>query len=148
MQEVITFRMLAHVDLRKLPTLKRDIQENVNMFNETIRGVIGETKDFVEKGEYVARYTQDRHRNTFIVAASVQILTFQCRLLVNDANQQCISQANIASIMQDAMASLVYRSLPIALIPSTIFANISYTIDLYGLSEAIPGKLIAAKTKT
>ena len=42
------------------------------MLNETIRGVLEEIKGFVEKGECVARHIQDRHRNTLIIAASLQ----------------------------------------------------------------------------
>ena len=62
--EAITVRMPADVEKSKLPTLKRSLQENVEMLNETIRGVLDEIKDFVEKRECVARHTQDRHRNT------------------------------------------------------------------------------------
>ena len=106
--EAITVRMPADVGKRKIPALKRSLQENVEMLNETIRGVLEEIKDYVEKGECVARLTQDRHRNTLIIAASLQNLTIQYRRLVNDVNQQRISLANMASLMQDAMASLVH----------------------------------------
>ena len=64
--EVITVRPVD-VERRKLPTLKRSLQ-NVDMLNETIRGGLQEVKDFVENGECVARLTQDRHRNTLIIA--------------------------------------------------------------------------------
>ena len=136
--------MPADVERRKHPALKRSLQENVEMLNETIRGVLEEIKDFVEKRECVARHTQDRHRNTLIIAASLQILTIQYGRLLNDVNQQRISLANMASLMQDAMASLVHGYLPIALIPPMILSKILDTFEVYGLSEAIPRKLIAA----
>ena len=47
--EAITFKMPADVERRKLPALKRSLQENVEMLNETIRGVLEEIKDYVEK---------------------------------------------------------------------------------------------------
>ena len=74
------------------------------MLNETLRGVLEEIKDYVDKGECVARHTQDRHHNTLIIAASLHNLTIQYRRLVNDVNQQRISLVNMASLMQDAMA--------------------------------------------
>ena len=122
--EAITVRMPADVERRKLPNLKRILQENVDMLNGTIRGVLEDIKDFVEKGECVAKQIQDRHCNTFIIAASLQNLTSQYRRLVNDVNQQRISLANMASLMQDAMASLVHGYLSIALIPLTILSKI------------------------
>ena len=112
--------MPADVKRRKLPTLKRSLQENVDMLNATIRGGLEEIKDFVEKGESVARHIQDRHCNTLIIAASFQNLTSQYRRLVNDVNQQRILLAIVASLMQDANASVVHVYLPIALIPPTI----------------------------
>ena len=136
--------MPTDVERRKLPTLKTSLQENVEMLNETIRGVLEEIKDYVEKGECVARHTQDRHRNTLIIAASLQNLTIQYRRLVNDVNQQRISQANMASLMQDAMASLVHGYLPTALIPPKILSKKLDTLEVYGLNEAIPKKPIAA----
>ena len=136
--------MPADVERRKLPTLKRSLQENVEMLNETIRGVLEEIKDFVGKGECAARHIQDRHRNTPIIAASFQNLTIQYRRLVNDVNQQRTSLANMASLMQDAMTSLVHGYLPIALIPPTILSTILDTFEVYGLNEAITRKLIAA----
>ena len=48
--EAITVRMPADVERRKLPTLRNNLQENVKMLNETIRGVLEEIKDYVEKG--------------------------------------------------------------------------------------------------
>ena len=84
--EAITVRMPADVERRKLPALRRSLQENVEMLNETIRGVLEEIKDYVEKGECVARHAQDRHRNTLIIAASRHNLTIQYRRLVNDVN--------------------------------------------------------------
>ena len=122
--------MPADVERRKLPALKRSLQENVEMLNETIRGVLEEIKDYVEKGECFARLTQDRHRNTLIIAASLQNLTIQYRRLVNDVNQQRISLANMASLMQDAMASIVHGYLPIALIPPTILSKILDTFEV------------------
>ena len=136
--------MPADVERRKLPALKRSLQENVEMLNETIRGVLEEIKDYVEKGECAARHTQDQHRNTLNIAASLQDLTIQYRRLVNDVNQQCISLANMSSLMQDAMASLVHGYLPIALILPTILSKVLDTFEVYGLNEAIPRKLIAA----
>ena len=47
--EAITVRMPDDVERRKLPTLKRSLQENVEILNETIRGVLEEIKDYVEK---------------------------------------------------------------------------------------------------
>ena len=137
--------MPADVEKKKLPTLERSLQENVEMLNETIRGVLEEIKDFVEKGECVARHTQDRQRNTIIIAASLQKLTIQYHRFVNDVNQQRTLLANMASLMQDAMASSVHGYLPtIALIPPTILLKISDTFEVYRLNEAIPTKLIAA----
>ena len=45
------------------------------MLNETIRGVLEDSEDFVEKGECVSRHMPDRHRNAFIRALSLQNLT-------------------------------------------------------------------------
>ena len=70
--EALTVRMPDDVERRKLPTLKRSLHENVEMLNETIRGVLEEIRDFVAKGECVTRHIQDRHRNTLIIAASLQ----------------------------------------------------------------------------
>ena len=50
----------------------------------------------------------------------------------------------MASLMQDAMASLVHGNLPIALIPPTIFSKIFDTFEVCELNKAIPRKLIAA----
>ena len=142
--EAITVRIPADVERRKLPALKRSLRENVEMLNETIRGVLEEIKDFVVKGECVARHKQDRHRNTLFIAASLQNLTIQNRRLVNDVNQQRVSLANMASLMTDAMASLVHGYLPIALILPTILSKVLDMFEVYGLNEAIPRKLIAA----
>ena len=49
----------------------------------------------------------------------------------------------MASFMQDAMASLVHGYLPISLIPPTILSKILDTFEVYGLTKAIPRKLIA-----
>ena len=136
--------MPAEVEKRRLPTLERSLQKNVEMLNETIRGVIEENKVFVEKGECVARHIQDRHRNTLIVAASLQNLTTQYRRLVNDVNQQRFSLANMSSLMQDVMASLVHGNLPIALVPPTILSKILDRFEVCGLNEAIARTLIAA----
>ena len=114
------------------------------MVNETIRGVLEEIKDFVEKGECVAGHTQDRHRNTLIIAASLQNLTIEYHRIVNDVNQQRISLANMASLRQDAMSLLVHGYLPIALIPLTTLSKNLYTFEVCRLNEAIPRKLIAA----
>ena len=121
--EAITVRMPADVEKKKLPTFKRRLQEKVELLNETFRGVLEEIKDLVEKGECVARHIQDRHRNTLIIAASLQNLTIQYCRLVNDVNQQRFSLANMASLMQDAMASSVHGYLPIALTPPTILSK-------------------------
>ena len=142
--EAITVRMPADVKKRKLPTLKRSLQENVDMSNETIRGVLEEIKIFVEKGECVGTNIQDRHRSTLIIAASLQKLTIHFCRLVNDVNQQRIPLSIMASLMQVAMASLVHGYLPIALIPPTILSKILDTFEAYGLNEAVPRKLITA----
>ena len=77
--DAITVRMPADVERRKLPTLKRSLQENVEMLNETITGVFEEIKGYVEKAECVAGHVQARHRNTLTIAASLQNLTIQYR---------------------------------------------------------------------
>ena len=136
--------MPADVEKTKLPTFKRSLQENLDMLNETIRRVFEEIKDYVEKRQCVARHIHDRYRNTPIIAASLQNLTIQYRRLLNDVNQQRISLANMASLMQDAMALLVHGYLPIALIPPPILSKSLDTLQVYGLNEAIPRKLIAA----
>ena len=114
------------------------------MINAAIRGVLEEIKDFVVKRELRSRHTQDRHRNTLIIAVSLQSLNIQYRQLANDVNQKRISLANKASLMQDAMASLVHGYLLIALVPPTILPKFLDTFEVYGLNEAIPRKLIAA----
>ena len=142
--EAIPFEMPADVERRKLPTLEKSLQENVEMLNETIRRVLEEIKDFVEKGECVARHIQERHRNTLFIASSLPNLTIDYLRLVNDANQQRISLANMASLIQDAMALLFHGYLPKTLIPPTILSKILDTFELYGLNELIPRKLIAS----
>ena len=114
------------------------------MLNETIRGVLEKIKDYVERRECVARHIQDRHFNTPIIAASLQNITIQYRRLKNDVEQQRISQANMASLMQDAMALLVHGYSPRALIPPATLSKILDTFQVYGLNEGIPRKLIAA----
>ena len=52
--EAITVRMPADVERRKLPASKKSLQENVELLSETIRRVLEEIKDYVEKGECVA----------------------------------------------------------------------------------------------
>ena len=142
--DAITVRMPAVVETRKLPTLERSLQENVEMLNETIRGVLEEIKAFVEKGECVAIHIQHRYRNTLIIAVSPQSLTIQYRRLVNDVNQQRISLANMASLMQDAMAWLIHGYLPIALVPPTILSKNLDTFEVYERNDAVPRKLTAA----
>ena len=122
--EAIMVRMPADVERRKLPTLKRSLQENVEMLNETIKGVFEEIKDLIGKRECVARPIQDKHRNTLFITASLRKLSVQYRRLVNDVNQQRISLANLASVMQSAIASLIHGYLPIALSPPTILPKI------------------------
>ena len=129
--EAKTVVMPADAEKRMLPTLERSLQENVVMLNETIRGVLKEIKDYVEKRECVARHIQDRHRNTLIIAASLQNLTIRYRRLVNDVNQRRISLASMASLMQDAMTSLVHGYLPIALTPPTLFPKTLDTYEVY-----------------
>ena len=123
--------------------MKGNRQENVDMLNETIRGVLDEIKDFIEKGECLTRHTQDRLRNTLTIAAYLQSLTIQYHRQVNNVNRQRISLANMAPLMQDAVASSVHGYLP-ALIPPTILSKTLDTFEFYGLSEAIPRKLTAA----
>ena len=122
--EAKTNRMPADVERRKLPILKKNLQENVDVLNETIRGVVEANKDFVVKRECVARHQQDRRRNTLIITASIQNFNGQYPRLVNHGNQQRISLANMASLMQDAIVSLVQRYLPIALIPLEFFRHV------------------------
>ena len=140
----ITVRILADVERRKLPTLKGNLQGNVDMLSQTIRGVLEEIKDFVEKGECVTRHMQDRHHNTLNKAAFFQSSTIQNHRLVNDVNHQRISLAIMASLMRDAMASLVHGYLPIALIPRPLLFNKLDRFEVYGLNKAIRRKLIAA----
>ena len=142
--EALTVQMPVDVSTRELVALKQTVDENVQMLNGTINSVVDEIYDYVEKAECVARLTQDRHRNTLIMAAAFQNLTTQYRRIVNDINQRRISLANMASILQDAMSSLVHGYLPISLIPPSTLVKILDSFDVNGLNEAIPRKLIAA----
>ena len=56
--------MLTDAEKKKLPTLKRNLHENVNMLNDTIRGVVGEIEDFAERGKGVARHTQHTYHSS------------------------------------------------------------------------------------
>ena len=136
--KAITVRIPANFEWKNLPTLKRNLQENVDMLNETNGCVLVEIQDFLEKGESVATDRQDQCRNTLIIAASLHNLTTQYRLLVNNVNQKRISMAKMASLTQDATASLVQGYLPIALISPTILSKNIDTFVVYGLNEAIP----------
>ena len=49
----------------------------------------------------------------------------------------------MVSLMQDAMDSLVHGYLPIALIPPTFLSKFFDFLEVYGLNEAFPKKLIA-----
>ena len=142
--EAIMVKMPADVENRKLARLGDTLEENVRMLNNTINTAIYEVTDFVEKGECAARYIQDRHRNTLIIAANFQNLTTQYRRIINDINQRRISLANMAAMMQDAMSSLVHGYLPISLIPPATLKEILNNFEFFGLNEAIPRKLIAA----
>ena len=89
--EALTVEMPVDVSTRELIALKQSVEENVQMLNGTINSVVDEIYDYLEKAECVARLTQDRHRNTLIMAAAVQNLTTQYRRIVNDINQRSIS---------------------------------------------------------
>ena len=69
--------MPADIEKGKLPTLKTNLQENVDTLKETIRGVLEEIQDFVVKRECVTRNIQDRQINTLIIEASLQNLTIK-----------------------------------------------------------------------
>ena len=114
------------------------------MLNNTINTAIYEVTEFVEKAECTARYIQDRHRNTLIVAANFQNLTTQYRRKIYDINQRRISLANMVAMMQDAKSSLVHGYLPISLIPPATLKEILNNFEFFGLNEAIPRKIIAA----
>ena len=75
--EAIPDKMPADVERRKLLTLEKNLQENVDMLKETIRGVLEGIKDLLLKRECVARHKQDRHRNKLVIAASLQNLFIQ-----------------------------------------------------------------------
>ena len=142
--ETILVKMPADLENRKLARLGDRLHENVQMLNNTINTAINEVTDFVEKGECTARYFQDRHRNTLIIAANFQSLTTQYRRIYNDINQRRISLANMAAMMQVAMSSLVHGCLPSSLIPPATLKETLNNFDFFGLNEAIPRKLIAA----
>ena len=142
--EAITVRLPADVEGRKLLTLKQSLDDNIKMLNSTVNGKIDEITDYVEKAECVVRLTQDRHRNTLIIAAAFQNLTTQYRRIVNDINQRRISLSNMASMLQEAMSSLVHGYLPISLIPPSTLKKVLDFYHVTGLDEAIPRKLIAA----
>ena len=142
--EAIMVKMPADVENRKLARLGDTLEENVQMLNNTINTAIYEVTDFVEKGECTARYIQDRHRITLIIAANFQNLTTQYQRIINDINQRRISLANMAAMMQDEMSSLVHGYLLISLIPPATLKEILSNFEFFGLNEAIPRKLIAA----
>ena len=88
LSEAITVRLPADVQGRKLLTLEQSLDNNIKMLNSTVNGVIEEITEYVERAECVVRLTQDRHRNTLIIAAASQNLTTQYRRIVNDINQR------------------------------------------------------------
>ena len=142
--EVLTVQMLVDISTGELIALKQSVPENVQMLNGTIISVVVEFHDYVERAECVAKPTQDRHRNTSIMAAAFQNITKQYRRIVNDINQRRISLANMASILHDAMSSVFHGYLPISLIPPSTLTKILDSFDVNGLNEAIPKTLIAA----
>ena len=142
--EAVTVRMPADVGNQELLALKQSLDENIQMLNSTVNGAIDEVYDYVERAECVVKLTEDRHRNTLITAAAFQNLTVQYRRIVNEINQRRISLSNMASILQEAMSSLVHGYLPISLIPPATLKKILDSYDVTGLNEAIPRKLIAA----
>ena len=142
--EAITVRLPSDVEGRILLTLKQSLDDNIKMLNSTVNGVIDEITDYVEKAECVVRLTQDRHRNTLIIAAAFQNLTTQYRRIINDINQRRISLSNMASMLQEAMSSLVHGYLPISSSPPSTLKKILDSYHVTGLNEAIPRKLIAA----
>ena len=142
--EAVTVRMPADVGNRELLALKQSLDENIQMLNNTVNGAIDEVYDYVERAECVVKLTQDRHRNTLIMAAAFQTLTVQYRRIVNEINQRRISLSNMASMLQEAISSLVHGYLPISLIPTATLKKILDSYHVTGLNEAIPRKLIAA----
>ena len=105
--EAVTVRMPADVGSRELLALKQSLDKNIQMLNSTVNGAIDEVYDYVERAECVVKLTQDRHRNTLIMATAFQNLTVQYRRTVNEINQRRISLSNMASMLQEAMSSLV-----------------------------------------
>ena len=142
--EALTVQMPVDVSTSELVALKQTVEKNGQVLNGTINSVVDEIHDYVEKAECVARLTQDRHRNTLIMATAFQNITTKYRLIVNDINQKRISLANKASILHDAMASLVHGYRPLSLILPSTLVKILDSFDVNGLNEAIPRKLIAA----
>ena len=106
--EAIFVKKPADVENRKLARLGDTLEENVQMLNNTINTAIYDVTDFGEKVKCAARYIQDRHRSTLIIAANFQNLTKQYRRIINDIDQRRISLANMDAMMQDAMLSLVH----------------------------------------
>ena len=140
----MTVRLPSDVEGRKLLTLKQSLNGNMHMLKSTVNGVIEEITDYVERAECVSMLNQDRHRNTLIVAAAFQNLTTQYKTIVEDINQRHISLSNMASMLQEALSSLVHGSLLISLIPPSTLKEISDSYHVTGLNEAIPKKFIAA----
>ena len=139
--EAIMVKMPADVENRKLARLGDTFEENLQMLNNTINTAIYEVMDFVEKGECTARYIQDRHRNTLIIAANFQNLTTQYRRIINDINQRRISLANMAAMMQDAMSSLVHGYLPISLIPPATLKEILNNFEFFWSERGDPAEV-------
>ena len=110
-------KMPVDVEKRKLVRLGIMLEGNVRTLKNTINTAIHEVTDFVERTECALYYTQDRHRNIPVIAASFENFTTQYRRFINDINQRRLSLANLAASMQDAMSSLVLGYLPILLIP-------------------------------
>ena len=137
-------KMPADVENRKLARLGSTLEGNLRMLNNSINTAIREVTDFVEKIECAVHDTQDRHRNTLIIAASFQHLTLHYRRYINDKNQSRISLANTAATMQEAMSSLLHDYLPISLIPPATLKEILNNFEFFGLNEAIPWKILAA----
>ena len=142
--EAVTVKMPADIRNRELLALKQSLDEIIQMLNSTVNGAIDEVYDYVERAECVVKLTQDRHRNTLIMAAAFQNLTVQNRRIVNEINQRRISLSNMASLLQEAMSSSVHGYLPISLIPPATLKKILDSYHVTGLNEAIPRKIIAA----
>ena len=125
-------QMPANDETKRLPTFERSLQQKLYMLKETIRGVLEEISDHVENGECVTRYTKERHNKTFLIAATRQNLNCRYHRLVSTTNQQRVFLANTPSLLQNAMASLAHRCLPIALIPQAILLKILDIFETYG----------------